>query len=216
MIPAVVIPMYYSLAGKALTEQAEKRAWTGALTRRLRKDGGHVNTGGKAVPSSHGGALTRRFSHAGRLEKANPLPVGRYWIDVFDAKKSVWDAWLATANIATDPTTYTGPSDRVQVKKIEYYESFEDNGQTYPGRYWILFKVVEPTPWGVLMAEQLGWPNTAPGSIQTSDDTVQKPDPNDARTDWLPDVGPLGKITIAGTGILAVAVLAGYAVRSFR
>jgi len=193
MIPAVVIPIMYSLAGHGLSEHAGERTWTRAATRRLR----------------------RRTLHAGALERRNPLPVGRYWIDIFDDGKSAWDAWLATANIATDPTTYSGPSDRVQVIKEEYYPPFVGSDENeYPGRYWMLFKVVQPTPWTI--ANKVGWPNTAPTNINTSDDTVQKPDPNDARTDWLPDVSPLGKIAIAGGGILVVAVLAGYAVRSFR
>lgn len=206
MIPAIVPGFLFALGGKAISEYANERIWTGALVKRARL----------RAALSGGERPVRMAMSAGKLEKSNPLPVGRYWIDVFEAKKSVWDAWLATANIASDPTSYTGPSDRVQVEKIEYYEPFEDDGKEYPGRYWILFKVVQPTPWGTLMAEQIGWPNTAPVNIQTSDDTVQKPDPNDARTDWLPDVGPLGKIAIGGTALLTVAVLAGYAVRSFR
>lgn len=194
MIPPVIIPALFSLAGHGLSEHAEKRVWTGALRRRAR--------------AAHG-------MRTAKLEKANSLPPGRYWIDVFDEKKSVWDAWLATANIASDPTSFGSPSDRVQVEKTEYYEPFEDDGKSYPGRYWILFRVYQSTPWGTLMAEQIGWPNTAPASIQTSDDTVQKPDPNDARTDWLPN-SPGFKLAVGGTALLAVAVLAGYAFRSFR
>lgn len=153
-----------------------------------------------------------------KLVKKNPLPVGRYWIDVFDNGYGTWNAWLVTANLQSDPTSYGAPGLRVSVEKDEYYEPFEhsETDEMQPGRHWILFNVLEPTPWGDANATKIGWPNTAPQSIQTSDDTVQKPDPNDARTDWLPDVGPLGKIAIAGTGILVVAVLAGYAVRSFR
>lgn len=195
MIPAIAVPMLYSLAGKGLTEHAEKREWTGALTRRFRNK-----------------------SHGGILQKQNPLPVGRYWIDVFEDGIPDWIGWSG-GNLAT-----------VHVEKTEFYKGtnkiLEVLGWVYPwvpgdntvvpDRAFIIFNVSSPTNWGV--EAELGWPNIAPPNIQTSDDTVKKPVPEDTLPWWqggnqgLPEV----KLALTGVAIAGGILAAAYVFRSFR
>jgi hypothetical protein len=102
------------------------------------------------------------------LERGNPIPVGRYWIDVFEPNIALFNEWAKRNN-----------------PHIINREHFEQTwGMTdptlYPARDWILFELSAPAPrWD----NKLGFPNKATGGISTSDDTVQKPivaDPLDA------------------------------------
>lgn len=69
MIPAVCIPMMYSLAGKGLSEHAEKRQWAGALTRRFKR--------------IHGGDIACPGVELNELATTCPAPLYRdswnYW-----------------------------------------------------------------------------------------------------------------------------------------
>jgi hypothetical protein len=111
------------------------------------------------------GAIAQRLANrTGALVRTDPLPVGRYWIDIFrdnPANLSVWEVWLANYQA----------SGNVVVTKTE--SRVADSGG--PARDWYVFEVRKPTGWGI--AQYVGWPNTAPSGIQTSDDTVQKPPP---------------------------------------
>lgn len=195
IIPPVIIPALFGLAGHALSENADKRVWTGALARRA----------GRARMS------------AGKLVKTNPLPVGRYWIDVFEDGIPSWIGWSG-GNLAT-----------VSVEKTEFYEGTTLLGKiagwiypwvptptnpdkvVQPDRVFVIFNVTSPTMWTI--AETNGRPSIAPkGVIETSDDTVSKPKGKGLFDDLSPGV----KIAVGGTAILGVAVLAGYAFRSFR
>lgn len=196
MIPVAAISALYSLAGHGLSENAEKRVWTGELVKRT------------------GRARTK----TGALVKQSPLPVGRYWIDVFEDGIATWVGWQG-GNLAT-----------VSVEKTEFYKGtskvLEILGWVYPwvpgstavvpDRAFIIFNVSQPTPWGV--ENVLGWPNTAPTSINTSDDTVTKPTAEDTLPWWqggnqgLPEV----KIALGAVGIAAGVLAAAYVFRSFR
>lgn len=135
--------------------------------------------------------------------KANPLPPGRYWIDIFPDGVAAWVGWSG-GNLAT-----------VQVEKTELYSGknklFEVLGWVYPwvptpqvveqpDRAWVIFNVSAPTPWTI--AESVGYPNNAPkGVVNTSDDTVTKPDPFQERDDWLEVIKWTG-IGLVGVGAL--------------
>ena len=95
----------------------------------------------------------------GKLERTSPVPLGRYWIDVFEPKRPVWEAWVAKAGAS------------VHILSTEYYEGDADEG--YPSRNWLLFEVLTPVEWGV--AKDLGWPTIASQDVKTSNDTVDKP-----------------------------------------
>lgn len=124
-------------------------------------------------------------SAAGQIEKRDPLPVGRYWIDVFGKDYGVFLDWTI-AHKAT-----------VTVVKTEQYDTTSD-WNLFDDREagaWFLFEVSAPTSWGI--ASDVGWPNTAPSNIQSSQDTIQSPplpknildDGGDAIPKWVPWVG---------------------------
>lgn len=114
------------------------------------------------------GLLAGLAIQTGRLEKANPLPVGAYWLDVFAPELPVWNAWVKGAGAA------------VHIVSTEVYEADEANG--YPARTWIRFDALSPVAWNrdadpskPKLAIDIGWPNTDKVPPKTSDDTVDKP-----------------------------------------
>lgn len=148
----------------------------------------------------------------GALVRTNPLPVGRYWIDIFPDGIADWVGWSG-GNLAT-----------VSVEKTELYEGTskiaEWLGWIYPwvptptnpdktvlpDRVWVIFNVSAPTEWTI--AGSVGWPSTAPkGVIETSDDTVQKPDPYAEQEDRLKWIKYSAYGLVGVVGLLAVAKL---------
>lgn len=99
-----------------------------------------------------GGSCAR----SGAVERANPLPAGRYWVDVFQPDADAFGAWLSS-NKAT-----------VRVVSTQHF----DRNDAGPPRDWYLFEVTAPTPW-----QGPGLPTRADASITSSADTVQRPDP---------------------------------------
>lgn len=107
------------------------------------------------------------------IQRANPIPIGRYWVDAIDATATLFaDAWFA--------------KHRSTVKLLRK----EDSSGTgpiapswAPGRSWYLFEVLAPTErWQ--QVKGLGLPTIvqspqAPNApaVQTSADTVIKPKP---------------------------------------
>lgn len=84
------------------------------------------------------------------LERRNPLPAGRYWIDVVSAKQDEFTGYLAAMG------------DRVHVEATEAGEPL-----------WFLFQVKTPIPWFPI---NFGFPTIAPASIKSKADTVSRPD----------------------------------------
>ncbi len=105
------------------------------------------------------------------VERRNPLPAGVYWIDVFGANREKFAAWTR--------------ANKVHVSKTESFDST-------PPRDWLKFEVTTPVPWD---AKTFGFPTIIePGStVNTSDDTVQKPPPETGPNldDLLPKPGQL-------------------------
>lgn len=142
------------------------------------------------------GLLAEQRYSTGRLVRTEPLPIGRYWIDIFHepiANKSIFDTWLINGKAAG----------AVIIERTES-RGADDGG---PARDWYIFQIVKPWGWGI--AEWVGWPNDAPANIQTSDDTVQKPPPEPGPFDvgglfgsggqlsWVPYVAG-GAVLVAG------------------
>lgn len=173
MLPAAIIGIY-SIAGHVITE-AE-----------------YHNRHKKL----HGLALKRRTkSYAtGALERRNPLPVGRYWIDIFEPKKEVFYNWLRIASIS------------VQVLATETREATDQ----WPASEWYLFETKQMLMWDI--AGDVGWPTVAGPEVKTSDDTVQKPKPEGLFKNPSFET----KVVIGGAALLLAAVAVGYAVRSFK
>lgn len=87
--------------------------------------------------------------------QVNPLPEGRYWIDIFGAaKRTAFLEWRAKHK------------DSVRVRGTE-----ENAGP--PLHAWFLFVVDHPVPF----PPGLGYPTIADASVKSKDDTVQRPDP---------------------------------------
>lgn len=123
-----------------------------------------------------------RFSgEAGKLERRNPLPPGRYWQDIFDKQAGDWNAWLAAHSSGQVGDT----SGDVIIERAEHFTPDPlrdgswlpaalqpDNAGKIAGRVWVLFRVVRPVDWP---AVKLGFPTIADDSVQQSSDTVDNP-----------------------------------------
>lgn len=125
------------------------------------------------------------------IERRRPLPVGRYWADVFPQNRPAFEAWR---NVN---------SSRVRVVTTE----FREGADGAPDHDWVLFDTTEETLWP---DDVLGFaPNVASKGTTSSDDTVQKPPPEPS----LPDQASAalsrmtGAVYLAAGGIVACGVL---------
>lgn len=158
--------------------------------------GGDELTGGRARVSGD------------KLERRSPLPVGRYWQDVFAKQGPDFRDWLEAH--LTDGS--------VSIEKIEAFQADPlrdgswlpaalqpDFKGTIPDRSWVLFNVLRPVDWP---ATKLGFPTIANPSVQTSTDTADNP-PGPSPTDEV--VGALkdatGAITLALGLFLGIKVV---------
>lgn len=102
------------------------------------------------------------------IERRNPLPVGLYWVDVFQPDWERFNSWLAKWSAETN------------VVRSEQFSSNEGG----PAREWVLFEVLVPDT--VQWLKGLGFPTIAGDRELTSDDTVQKPPPEQPPLDgWF-------------------------------
>lgn len=125
------------------------------------------------------------------LERRSPLPKGMYWLDVIGEKRPAFIDWR-TVNAAT--------------VKVRSTESFDD---PKPGRDWYKFEVLAPTAWD---AKRFGFPNiiAAGDNINSSSDTVQRPDPEKDPLDKLGD--ELSNAGSATSRLIQAAALIGGAI----
>ncbi len=120
------------------------------------------------------------------IERANPLPPGRYWVDVFSQDSGTFRAWLAN-NLIT----------------VENQKEFLPVGD-YPGRTWYLFSVDAPVPWF-----GPGFPTIADNQTHVPEDTADRPPPPPPISEQLEDAvsAAAGIPTMIAAGA-AVAILA--------
>ena len=118
------------------------------------------------------------------IERRQPLPAARYWIDLRPGTLDAFRAWV-TAN----PT-------RIAAERFEAVES-ADNGVT-----WALFRVLKPTRFD---SRTFGFPTVATPDIEHAADTVQRPPPQNAST-FLADMFS-GSGLLVGLVLLAVVTL---------
>lgn len=152
------------------------------------------------------GIIAQRVYTTGMLEKRDPLPLGRYWLDVYDF--DTWNEWLAAhGKPLIVPDLGINVPQSVIVDKTTDIPADEANG--YPEGSWVLFRVVDhPTPWGNDMAKKLGWPDIAGPEIQGIEDTVQRPPPEANPLDNL-TASKLGWIPwVVGGGVAVVGLVA--------
>jgi len=121
------------------------------------------------------------------LERQNPLPVGRYWIDVQNAKAEEFNGFLAShkTTIHTEVTEGDGA----------------EGGTTF-----YIFSVSKPVTW---LPINFGFPTIAGPEIKSKSDTVQRPDlPKNALDDLDTTLTQLGMFAKLGLGILALGLIA--------
>ncbi len=111
----------------------------------------------------------------GTLERRSPLPPGTYWVDVFGLNIPKADVWFKGF----------GPSG-VHVDATQHFESPEVSSV----RNWYKFTYNPVAPGVVVVWDtSLGFPTVADASIQSSEDTVQRPplplDPLEEMSNWL-------------------------------
>lgn len=131
------------------------------------------------------------------IERRRPLPAGRYWIDVFQPNRVAWEIWsTAMKNVGR--------------LTIEHTESFEPTEGEESARDFLIFSTD---------AETVGWPNRlgsptiAGKEIQSSADTVQRPDaplePLDAISEAVSSAKQ-GAKTAIGVGVAVGVVALGF------
>jgi hypothetical protein len=137
----------------------------------------------------------------GVIERRNPLPPGRYWVDVFPPHLDTFAAWLKTHG----PTSGGGDGS-VTVEETETFEGASDGSM--PPRDFYIFDVSAPVNW-----EGPGLPTVATPNIKASDDTVQKPAPVPNVLDQIPGSLAPGSSwwTVSWPLILVAAAVAGLA-----
>lgn len=124
----------------------------------------------------------------GVLERRNPLPVAKYWKDIFEADAEAFGAWLR---------------DNQETVKVRTTEHIDGD----PPRDWILFEVTSPTMW-----DGPGYPDVAAPDVHSSADTVQRPAPEKDPLDKLDAKDPLGLKSAVPWIVAGVAVVATIAV----
>jgi len=90
------------------------------------------------------------------IQRNNPLPPGKYWVDVFDPDRQEFRGWLA---------------DNASTLHVEKQEDKLARGG-YPAETWYLFTVTAPTPWN-----GPGFPTISDDAVQQWDDTAERPPP---------------------------------------
>lgn len=125
------------------------------------------------------------------LERRSPLPAGLYWIDTLGPNREAFQDWRSVHAAA------------VKVRASEDFPS------PAPGRTWLKFEVLQPVAWD---AKRFGFPNVirAGEKIETSADTVQRPDPEKDPLDKLGD--ELSNAGSATSRLIQVVALLGGAV----
>jgi len=155
------------------------------------------------------GLLAERYISTGKLVKDNPLPPGRYWIDIFEKDVSTWVGWSGgnAATVHIEKTEFFAGTTKVDTVLGWIYPWVPGSGQSIPDRAFVIFTVIIPTSWGI--ADSVGWPNTAPASIQTSSDTSTAQDVIDQeRADTASQWAWVKWTAIAGVGALGLYSLA--------
>lgn len=135
------------------------------------------------------------------LQRQNPLPVGRYWVDVTEKDFSKFEEWLKT-NTASLQVITTEEKERRPVTPGETGPI--GYSQYWPATRWYLFDVKAPVNW-----EGPGFPTIAGEGVTSSEDTVDRPPPmtpGDVLEEVLPKGINLGPIVLVA-GLFGLAYL---------
>jgi hypothetical protein len=143
------------------------------------------------------GALTSDGRKVGALEKRSPLPAGSYWFDAFGQNIPKANAWLKAF----------GPMGITESSTQAHDSDDPSAGQFYSFTYVPIPNMV------VTWDKSLGWP-TVSDKLVSSDDTVQRPDPEldplDRLGNWLNETEQkLGGSIGSAAQVLPFALLLG-------
>ena len=115
---------------------------------------------------------------SGEQEKTNPLPAGRYWVDVFGKNIPIADNWFkafASLGVNVETTQQFKPTPQEVILEKGPFPSQDDIQSMV--RNWYLFTYTPingvPVEWD---QKTFGYPTVAGPEIKSSDDTAQKPD----------------------------------------
>lgn len=129
------------------------------------------------------------------LERRRPLPAGRYWLDVWEDHRSAWEIWkTAMSHAGRAKVTHTESFDAIGGNKAHDFVIFETDQET------------------IGWPEELGSPNVAGPEIQSSNDTLDRPEPMPEVIDQIAastgSIVSTGKtIFVVGVGVAVVAAL---------
>ncbi len=129
---------------------------------------------------------------ANKLERSNPLPPGRYWLDVYGDNRDHFIEWLKSAGI-----------ENVRVLK------FEQHPEEANGHDWHLFEVVKPT---AFPHQIFGSPTIAEAHVDEMTDTEHVPPP-DSPPPSVEDVvkgtaKTIATVAIIGAGLYFLRIVA--------
>jgi hypothetical protein len=145
------------------------------------------------------------------VERQNPLPIGRYWLDLVGPEK------LARFEGAVKGLNEAHP-DIIHVINTAHHDATVVPAA--PQRDWVLFEITSPAIWD---HENIGDPTIAGPDVTAESDTVQRPpEPEDVSTriaDTVEDAekslgtigGTIAKVAV-GAGVVVVGGLALYLV----
>lgn len=138
------------------------------------------------------------------LERRNPLPAGRYWIDVADPRRTDFTTWLA---VNKDSVHVTNTEASEGPPASDFYIFTVAESVSVPGGTGT---INVPVQWD---AVSFGFPTVAGPEVQSKADTRSAPDlPKDATdqlSDALDSVGSFGKAVAIGGLAVAAAYLIG-------
>jgi hypothetical protein len=108
------------------------------------------------------------------MQRKNPVPPGRYWVDQFNSV-GPYNSATPQDGIGRFERWLSQNKDKVRLVRREKFNSLFAGKE----RAWYLFDVVAPVVWekgwGFPTIVQAGATPSAPMTVQTSEDTVQKP-----------------------------------------
>ena len=135
------------------------------------------------------------------LERRDPLPAGRYWLDVFPANRDAWDRW-------------SNAMDSVGSVTIEHTEHFDADGGS-PAHDFVIWSLTAPNV--AYRAAGLPAPTIADVGVQTSSDTATRPPPTPGVLEQVEQTAAsLGQSARVGLAVGGAVVVVGVALAVLR
>lgn len=138
------------------------------------------------------------------VERRDPLPIGRYWVFVFERDRDAWARWTAQFSPrwvrvrATSQLDHAGLGANA-LEQLKALTGVDLTSGERPADF-VQFDVLEPVPW-----LGIGFPNIVPKGLPSPigpTDVIDAPEPGD-----LDSQIPFGWIAAGALGILALVLL---------